>query len=367
MLRALSPGLPVLALGTLAATAAVYAIVRRRRRLRLPLLCEHVNLNIPCEDAAKAFYLTALGGAIQPKSSNWRQLHVNAGASQFHLLHSMSPMIAIPPGKPMKVPQRWPGLIRLWTTERLADVHRRLLSQLPQHAHTKATAAPVLDDSIAVAYGIDGRWPEQPCLSADGARLLCACPWGNRYEIQRSPNGYEAEGTHPGGSGGLVAMRSLVHPVRPGHATSVAAFFERVLDCPAVLETDTGHSALSCTIVFASGQQLRFIETADSPSPMAYSHDEPTAGYHLAFYAASHDAFGEAFRRSQAAGALYLNPRFEGGPPEFGNAMSYELAMSCGQFRVRDLCHPNTGHLGLMLELEVRSPRHISCPLPSAP
>ena len=59
-----------------------------------------------------------------------------------------------------------------------------------------------------------------------------------------------------------------------------------------------------------------------------------------------------------------LYTKLQGGPPEFGNAMSHALAMSCGQFRVRDLRDPASGELGLMLELEVRSPRHISCPLP---
>merc|ERR1712166_1031422 len=41
------------------------------------LLLEHVNLNIPDEKAARAFYLDCLGGVANPVSTNARQLHVN--------------------------------------------------------------------------------------------------------------------------------------------------------------------------------------------------------------------------------------------------------------------------------------------------
>ena len=104
------------------------------------------------------------------------------------------------------------------------------------------------------------------------------------------------------------------------------------------------------------------MEADDAPAADAYVRDEPGAGYHLACYTASHKAFETAFAAAERAGCLYKNERFEGGRPEFGNAMMREVALGCGQFRVRDVRDAN-GRLVLMLELEVRSPRHISCPL----
>ena len=106
----------------LAGLAGVILLVARRRRLRpppiLPSLLEHINLNIPSESIARDFYL-GLGGAVNPKTTNWRQLHINIGASQWHLLHSLSRPDATPPGKPVITPQLWPGLLELWTTEPL--------------------------------------------------------------------------------------------------------------------------------------------------------------------------------------------------------------------------------------------------------
>jgi len=57
-----------------------------------PLLLEHVNLNIPSALAGHAFYVGILGGALNPSGTRPWQLHVNLGASQFHL-----PFAATPP------------------------------------------------------------------------------------------------------------------------------------------------------------------------------------------------------------------------------------------------------------------------------
>ena len=322
------------------AAASLWPVVhvwRRRWQRPLPLLLEHINLNVPDEAAARAFYVSGLGGAVQPKSSNWRQLHVNIGASQFHLIHSASRPDAQPPGEPMRAPQKWPARTKLWSKETPGELCTRLERQ-------RADA------------GWSNRPPEMT-LGADSLpTVLCECPWGNRYEVCAAPTGFVPEGAHPGGAGPLVAMRELVHPVRPGGAAAIAAFFDRILGCP--VETSAGR----CTVRFASGQSVRFEEADDAPPVDAYERDEPEHGYHLAFYMPSHEAFGAAFER--AKGYLYVNERFEGGPPEFGNARTHDVAMSCGQFRVRDLKHPETGVLALMLELEIRSPRHVSFPLP---
>jgi len=260
----------------------------------------------------------------------------------------------------MQAPQRWPGFAELWTTEPLPRLRDRL-------ARVHATCPPpgpppTVSDAIGISYGECGSWPASPLLSADKSRLLCSCPWGNRYVICAAPASFEPEGEHPGGRGTLVALRRLVHPVRPHAASAIAAFFADVLGCPASLVFDDAMGAPSCIVAFASGQSLAFVESADAPDADAYEADEATAGYHLAFYTASHETFGRAFDEAHRRGCLYCNARFEGGPPEFGNAMTPDVARACGQFRVRDIRNA-AGALILMLELEVRSPRHISCPI----
>ena len=220
---------------------------------------------------------------------------------------------------------------------------------------------PASSDAIAARYGIKGRWPTVPTLSQD-ARLLCACPWGNRYIVQQAPETFMPEGHHPGGTGTLVALRRLVHPIQPHASAAVAAFFTDVLGCPASLEYEEDDRSSTCVVPFASGPKIVFWVTADAPAADAYVTDELGHGYHLAFYTSSHAAFEAAFCAAEAENCLFENPRFNGGRPEFGNAMTYELAMQCGQFRVRDV-RDRSGSLVLMLELEVRSPCHVSFPL----
>lgn len=343
----------------------VLAIARRRTMLAqnrvLPRLLEHINLNIPSQTTAREFYV-GLGGAINPVSTNWRQLHINIGASQWHLLHSLSRPDATPPGEAVQVPQTWPGFAVLWTTEPLPRMRDRL-------ARIRATSPPtgpppVSRDAVGMGYGLELGWPMAPMLSADGTRLQCSCPWGNRYEVRAAPAGFAPEGMHPGGTGTLVALRQLVHPIQAGAGAAAALvnFFTEVLGMPSTLSSDAMLDTPSCVVPFASGQTLEFVEAEDAPAADAYVRDEPGAGYHLACYTASHKAFETAFAAAERAGCLYKNERFEGGRPEFGNAMMREVALGCGQFRVRDVRDAN-GRLVLMLELEVRSPRHISCPL----
>ena len=75
-----------------------------------------------------------------------------------------------------------------------------------------------------------------------------------------------------------------------------------------------------------------------------------------------------AFEKSDVDDAHANGPDSDGGDPAFGNAMARHVAESAGQFRVRDLADPgfDPGEaIGLSLEIEVRSPRHRSCPIPA--
>ena len=119
-------------------------------------------------------------------------------------------------------------------------------------------------------------------------------------------------------------------------------------------------SDCTCTVPFLSDagpQALIFCESEDAGPADAYD-DCIQAQYHLALYLPSAVQFSRAFTRAEQLGVIYVNQRFQGGPPEFASSVTLEEAMASGQFRVKNLVDPETGHLGLTLELEVRSPTH---------
>ena len=294
-------------------------------------LLEHINLNVPNEATARAFYVDGLGGVVQPKSTNARQLHVNVGCSQFHLLLRGSVLGM----EPIDHAQVWAGHIELWTSEPLERLHARL-----PHCSELGT------DEGAV-------------FDADAPVLRCSCPWGNRFVVRSALPSFSPAGAHPGGCGTLVAMPRLVHPLRPGAAQHLAAFWRDVLGC------DAHETGGSCVVPFASGQQLVFEEHDDAPPHDAYdTAPDARAEYHLALYVPTAEAFRAAYERAEAAGLLFANPRFQGGPIEFASPMSWEEAERGGQFRVKELRGPGAADaVGLVLELEVRSPTHVSCPL----
>ena len=122
----------------------------------MPLaLLEHVNLNITDRDTAYEFYVTGLGGVVQPVSTNDRQLHVNAGASQFHLLLKSSYIEGV---VPVEEAQVWAGHIELWTREPLEAIQQRLSQLYPDRSS----------------------WNREEASPASGGQphLLCTCPWG---------------------------------------------------------------------------------------------------------------------------------------------------------------------------------------------
>ena len=113
-------------------------------------------------------------------------------------------------------------------------------------------------------------------------------------------------------------MPRAVHLIRPGMAPCIAAFWTQIIGCDA---TATAAPA-RCTVAFASGQQLVFEESDAAPPQDAYDTQERHA-YHLAFYLPTAAAFQAAFEAAAAAGLLYDNPRFEGGPLEFASAVTW--------------------------------------------
>ena len=71
------------------------------------------------------------------------------------------------------------------------------------------------------------------------------------------------------------------------------------------------------------------------------------------------EEFLDAFSRSEEAGALYVNPRFVGGPPEFASSASRQEAHDRGQFRIKDIRDPKTRDLAIVLEHELDSCEYV--------
>ena len=312
----------------------------------MPLaLLEHVNLNVLDREQALAFYVTGLGGVLNPNTTNDRQLHVNVGASQFHLLLKSSFASGV---QPVSAAQVWAGHMELWSREELEAIQQRLTS-------------------------LGFSWNREEASPASGGRphLLCSCPWGNRYIVRTAPTSFNhaAQGSHPGGSGTLVALTRCVQLVRPGAAARLHAFWEMALGAVSELvqnKRPDGSTHSHCVVRFSSGQQLIFDERDDAPPADAYDCEERSA-YHLAIYVDHMDAYRTAFSACEAIGCLYANPRFAAAPPEFGNAMEWEKVQACGQFRIKDMGvtpeAADADRAALVLEVEVRSVMHRSCPL----
>jgi len=299
------------------------------------LLLEHLNLNIASPTEAKAFYVDVLGCTMNPKVNELRQHHYNCGLSQFHCAWKELD------GAPTKV-QVLTGEVEIITVSPLQPLFERLRDSQPQAL--KGT-------SFSITRGDNG-----------GVNLTCMN--GSRFLLQPAPAGFaaaaRAAGGHPGGMDTCVGMRVVRLKVRPGTAAGLARFYESALQ--ANIERPTQDV---CVVVFGEGaleQRLEFVEDADAPPPNDYELSD-ARGYHLCMYVAS---FESSFNKCNSLGAVWVNPRYKGAPL-FDSATTLKRALQLNQFRIRDLRDPNSGELLLMLEHEVRSVQHPSCPLSAHP
>lgn len=309
------------------------------------MLFEHINLFVPDPGLSKAFYL-ALGCALNPRGTNERQVHVNAGFSQLHLPFKRNML-----GDPVVEAQAWAGTVELWTTEAPDVILARLQA-----------------DPVLAAAGVAAELLQQPC------RLLVRGPWEVRptWLLSAAPAGFAAALAaagrgHAGGLAGIVAMPRVTHPCPRGHAQHIAAFYRKVLGVDASLAVAEETGLATAAISFRAAdtlplQTLEYEEQEGSPPADAYDQHE-VFRYHVCLYLDTDEAFERAYRSAEAAGLVWVNERFEGGPIRLQSARTWAEADEVGQFRVKDLRDPSSGALGIVLEHEIRCRRHTSCPL----
>jgi catechol 2,3-dioxygenase-like lactoylglutathione lyase family enzyme len=183
---------------------------------------QHVNLRIPDQQAATAFYISGLGLTRDPfLMTGTDNMWANAGASQFHL----------PTGAP-QVLRGTTGLVvpdRGQLLDRLARVRRQLEGTRFAFAETE-----------------------------DGAEATC--PWGNRVRCH-APD--------PARFGPItLGIPYVEFDVPPGTVDGIARFYREILAAPAWVEGGGGGVARA---LVARNQHLVFRET-DRPAPAFDGH-----------------------------------------------------------------------------------------------
>jgi hypothetical protein len=186
---------------------------------------EHVNVLVPDQVLATAFYVQGLGFTRDPYLMvGIDNMWINMGQTQFHL----------PTGPAQKVRGHVdlvvPDMDAL--AERLASVKQIL---------------------AGTQFG----------YAVDGDVIAVTCPWGNRYRCHApSP----ALGDLP------IGIARVEFPVEPGHAAGIARFYREVMGAPTTVTDEAGRAAR----VHIGPQQLVFRETR-APIP-------EYEGYHIAIY-----------------------------------------------------------------------------------
>ena len=333
----------------------------------MPLaLLGHISLNILGVEEAKRFYVTGLGGVVDP-SSDERLLLVNVGASQLQLVRqeadATGALVSVDEA------QIWAGHVELWTREELDRVSARL----------KANGS---GSSVLVPEG-------------NGMRLVCECPHGNRFVVRRAPAHFNpaVHGARPGGIGHLIALTRCVHLVRPGAAAPLHAFFRACVGATSELveyaRPDTGAPAAHTIVRFSSGQQLIFDERDHAP-PADARERSVVAAYHVALYCDHVETFEAARAACEADGRVIINARFAGLPSEqlstqfrverLGTAADAARARAAEAAEAGAEAEAEAGaeaeaeveaeaegaEAALLLEVQVLSIAHPSCPLTRA-
>ena len=193
------------------------------------LALEHVNVRIPDQRIATAFYVQGLGLTRDPYIMvGTENMWINIGQQQFHM--------------PTNTPQVLRGVVGLVLPD-LDTLVQRLESVREQLAGTKF-AWTVEDKHVAVTS-----------------------PWGNRLRCYA-----------PGAWGELtLGMVYVEFPVASGAADGIARFYRTAMGAPASVAREA--SGAVARVMVGHRQELIFRET---PRPI-----EPYDGHHIAIYIAN--------------------------------------------------------------------------------
>ena len=180
---------------------------------------QHVNVRVPDQQKATAFYISALGLTRDPYlMTGTDNMWANVGVSQFHL----------PSGGP-EVLRGTTGLVLPNRAQLLERLHRAK-KELEGTKYGFAEA----NDHVAVT-----------------------CPWGNRFRC------HEPDAERFGRI--VLGMPYVEFDVAPGTTPGIARFYRELLGAPATAEGGTAR------VLVANGQYLVFKET-DAPQPEFDGH-----------------------------------------------------------------------------------------------
>lgn len=184
---------------------------------------EHVNVTIPDQRPATAFYLAGMGFTRDPYIMvGLNNMWINIGRSQCHL--------------PTGGPQRLRGTIGIVVPD-LGQLAQRLEKVAPQLAGTQ--------------FGFE----------AYADRIEATCPWGNRFRCHApSPEFGAME----------LGLPYVEFDVPRTTADGIARFYREALHATAVIEQRTGDAVAS--VDAGADQKLYFRETAGEPPPYDNHH-----------------------------------------------------------------------------------------------
>ena len=208
---------------------------------------EHVNLQVPDQRLATAFYVSGLGLTRDPYlMTGVDNMWVNAGRTQFHL--------------PTGPAQRLRGRVGL---------------VVPDHAALQQRLRRVQPVLQGTAFAV----------SEHAQQVVATCPWGNTvccHDPAAEP-AYAAIG---------LGIAYVAFDVPLASAAGIARFYQEVMGAPASVATTPRGQAV-CSVQVGAVQTLRFEETAaDLP---AYD------GHHIQIYVAN---FSGPHRRLLARGLV---------------------------------------------------------------
>ena len=193
------------------------------------LMLEHVNVRVPDQRLATAFYIQGLGFTRDPYIMvGVENMWINMGQTQFHL--------------PTGEPNLMRGHVEIVVPD-LEALKKRMARVAPGLQGTKFS------------------WKEK-----DGV-VEATCPWGNRVRCHApAPEFGDTE----------LGLAYVEFDVPPGSADGIARFYTEIMDAPS--KVVKRHGAPSAEVPIGRGQRLWYTETRE-PIP-------PYDGHHIEMYIA---------------------------------------------------------------------------------